>query len=67
MEKEPDLNNETEFRNSFLNRSLPFLTPEGADILKGKAIAIAGCGGVGGIMAVTFARLGIGNFHLADP
>jgi len=35
-------------------------------MLSTRCIAIPGLGGVGGIHAVTFARLGIGHFHLAD-
>lgn len=59
--------NEQEFRQTYLDRSVPFLTPKGIQTLKTKTVAIAGCGGVGGIAAVTLARMGIGRFHLADP
>lgn len=31
-----------------------------------KRVAIAGMGGVGGIHLLTLARLGIGQFHIAD-
>jgi molybdopterin/thiamine biosynthesis adenylyltransferase len=34
--------------------------------LAGSLVAIAGCGGVGGSHAHTFARLGIGRFRIAD-
>jgi molybdopterin/thiamine biosynthesis adenylyltransferase len=36
-------------------------------VLKGKRVAIAGQGGVGGVHLITLARLGIGSFHIADP
>lgn len=34
--------------------------------LRGKRVAIAGMGGVGGVHMLTLARLGIGAFHVAD-
>lgn len=34
--------------------------------LRGARVAIAGLGGVGGAHLMTLARLGIGNFHIAD-
>jgi len=34
--------------------------------LRGKRVAIAGMGGVGGVHLLTLARLGIGAFHIAD-
>lgn len=58
---------ETQFRSKFLNRTLPFLTENGAETLKYKTVGVAGCGGVGGATAVTLARMGVGHFHLADP
>lgn len=48
------------------NRNIGWFTPIEQKELRGKRIGIAGCGGVGGIHATTLARLGIGNFHLAD-
>ena len=36
-------------------------------ILSNKCVAIAGCGGVGGVHAHALARLGIGKFKLTDP
>ncbi|MBL8798111.1 MAG: ThiF family adenylyltransferase [Planctomycetia bacterium] len=35
--------------------------------LRRSRVAVAGLGGVGGIHLVTLVRLGIGQFHLADP
>jgi molybdopterin/thiamine biosynthesis adenylyltransferase len=51
----------------FLKRSVPILTEDGIRKLRNSTIAIAGLGGVGGAIVVTLARLGVGNFVLADP
>ena len=58
---------ERAFREAYLNRSIPFLSEACLPLLKEKRVAIAGCGGVGGVVAVTLARMGIQHFHLADP
>lgn len=55
------------YREQFLNRSIPFLTENGIDVLKDKTVAVAGCGGVGGCVIAPLVRMGIGGFHLADP
>lgn len=47
-------------------RNLGFLTAPEQNILRGKRIAIAGMGGVGGSHLITLARLGIGKFRIAD-
>ena len=48
------------------SRNLGWVTEAEQQQLKGKRIAIAGLGGVGGSHLLTLARLGIGNFHIAD-
>lgn len=48
------------------SRTLGWLTSKELDILRKKRIAIAGAGGVGGIYALTLARLGLGKLHIAD-
>jgi tRNA threonylcarbamoyladenosine dehydratase len=58
---------EGDFRNQLLDRTMPFLSAEGANILKEKTVVIAGCGGVGAISVISLARAGVGNFRLADP
>ncbi len=48
------------------SRNIGWVTEEEQEHLRSKKVAIAGCGGVGGIHALTTARLGIGGYHLAD-
>src|SRR5689334_23654968 len=48
------------------SRNLGWLSRDEQHALRGKRVAIAGLGGVGGIHLLTLARLGIGRFHLAD-
>lgn len=48
------------------SRNSGWVTPEEQARLRGKRIAIAGMGGVGGIHLLTLARLGIGAFNIAD-
>ena len=51
----------------FLNRTILLLGEEAVQTLRGKTVAIAGCGGQGGAACLTLARMGVGNFILADP
>lgn len=48
------------------SRNIGWVTPEEQQILRGKRVAIAGGGGVGGVHLLTLARLGVSNFHIAD-
>lgn len=48
------------------SRNIGWLTLEEQEVLRGKRIAIAGMGGVGGSHLLTLTRLGIGAFHIAD-
>ena len=48
------------------NRNLGWVTDWEQLALRGKNVAIAGMGGVGGVYLLTLARLGIGNFTIAD-
>ena len=48
------------------NRNLGWVTEREQETLRGKTVAIAGLGGVGGVHLLTLARLGIGSFHVAD-
>lgn len=48
------------------SRNLGWVTEEEQLVLKGKKVAIAGLGGVGGSHLITLARLGIASFSIAD-
>ncbi len=48
------------------SRNIGWLTSVEQQSLRGKRIAIAGLGGVGGAHLLTLTRLGIGAFHVAD-
>ncbi len=37
------------------------------ETLRGATVGVAGCGGIGGALALRLARLGILNLKLADP
>lgn len=47
-------------------RNLGWVTPDEQATLRGKRVAIAGGGGVGGVYLLTLARLGVASFHIAD-
>jgi len=47
-------------------RNIGWVTRAEQEALRGKRVAIAGMGGVGGVHLLTLARLGIGAFHIAD-
>lgn len=47
-------------------RNIGWVTHAEQSLLRDKRVAIAGLGGVGGVHLLTLARLGIGNFHVAD-
>jgi molybdopterin/thiamine biosynthesis adenylyltransferase len=53
------------YENAFA-RNIGWVTHAEQSVLRGKRVAIAGLGGVGGVHLLTLARLGIGNFHVAD-
>ena len=48
------------------DRNIGWVTRAEQQTLRGKRVAIAGLGGVGGSHLLTLARLGIGSFHLSD-
>jgi len=48
------------------SRNIGWVTPAEQQQLRGKRVAIAGGGGVGGVHLLTLARLGVSNFHIAD-
>lgn len=48
------------------SRNIGWLTEDEQLILRGKKVALAGMGGVGGAHLLTLARLGIGSFSVSD-
>ena len=48
------------------SRNIGWLTSDEQEHLRGKRIAIAGMGGVGGFHLLTLTRLGVGKFNIAD-
>lgn len=52
--------------NQAFSRNVGWVTESEQALLRGKHVAIAGVGGVGGIHLLTLARLGIGAFKIAD-
>ena len=48
-------------------RNLGFLNEREQETLANSSVAIAGAGGDGGMLAVQLARMGVGEFRLADP
>jgi molybdopterin/thiamine biosynthesis adenylyltransferase len=48
------------------SRNIGWVTRQEQHSLRGKRVAIAGGGGVGGVHLLTLARLGVSNFHIAD-
>ena len=47
-------------------RNLGWFTEADQLTLRGKRVAIAGMGGVGGAYLITLTRMGVGAFHIAD-
>ena len=54
-----------DFMTAF-SRNIGWVTEQEQALLRSKRIAIAGLGGGGGMHLMTLARLGIGNFNIAD-
>jgi len=52
--------------NEAFSRNLGWVTEAEQQALRGKRVAIAGLGGVGGAYLLTLTRLGIGGFRIAD-
>ncbi len=49
-----------------VSRNIGWVTPAEQQQLRGKRVAIAGGGGVGGSHLLTLVRLGVASFHIAD-
>lgn len=48
------------------DRNIGWITREEQEFLRTRTVGIAGCGGMGGLLASIFVRLGIGEIRLAD-
>jgi len=53
------------FRDAF-SRNLGLVSESDQRLLLDARVAVAGAGGVGGLHLLTLARIGIGNFNIAD-
>lgn len=54
-----------DYRQAF-SRNIGWVTQSEQALLRGKRVAIAGVGGVGGFHLLTLTRLGVERFHIAD-
>lgn len=59
------MNSPFSYQDAF-SRNIGWVTTAEQEVLRGKRVAIAGMGGVGGVHLLTLARLGIAAFHIAD-
>jgi molybdopterin/thiamine biosynthesis adenylyltransferase len=59
------MSNPFQYEQAF-SRNIGWVTPAEQQQLRGKRVAIAGGGGVGGVHLLTLARLGVTQFHIAD-
>ncbi|MDN4053723.1 ThiF family adenylyltransferase [Massilia sp. YIM B02763] len=59
------MTNPFQYEQAF-SRNIGWVTPAEQTTLRGKRVAIAGGGGVGGVHLLTLARLGVSRFHIAD-
>ncbi len=48
------------------DRNIGWITREEQEMLRGAVVGIAGCGGMGGLLASIFVRLGVGEVRIAD-
>ena len=61
----PHMTNPFRYEQAF-SRNIGWVTREEQALLRNKRVAIAGGGGVGGVHALTLARLGVTKFRIAD-
>lgn len=66
MEQRPSPSDTSFIYEQAFSRNVGWVTEAEQKMLRGKRVAIAGMGGVGGIHLLTLCRLGIGAFNLAD-
>jgi molybdopterin/thiamine biosynthesis adenylyltransferase len=53
--------------NEYFVRNIGSITAEQQQLLQQKQVAVIGCGGLGGYVIETLARIGVGRLHLFDP
>lgn len=56
----------TTFYDEMVGRNIGILTTEEQNRLKNSCVAVAGCGGMGGLSAEQLVRLGVGHVKIAD-
>lgn len=56
----------THYHDSF-ERNIGIFTQREQELLRNSTVAVAGVGGVGGLLVERFIRLGIGNIKITDP
>jgi len=59
------MSNPFDYETAF-SRNIGWVTGKNSNGCEGQRIAIAGLGGVGGVHAVTLARLGVEKFNISD-
>jgi molybdopterin/thiamine biosynthesis adenylyltransferase len=57
---------DTDFYVNRTDRNIGWITREEQELIKNSTVGIAGCGGMGGLVAVTLLRLGVGTIKIAD-
>jgi molybdopterin/thiamine biosynthesis adenylyltransferase len=55
-----------DFYSQAFQRNLGLIGNDEQEVLRRACVAVAGAGGVGGLHLLALARMGVGNFHLAD-
>src|SRR3989338_5770836 len=50
-----------------VDRNIGWITREEQALLRNATVGIAGCGGMGGMIAERLLRLGVGEMRIADP
>jgi len=62
LPRDPD----NEYYRERTDRNIGWITENEQELLRHSTVGIAGCGGMGGLLASTFIRLGIGAVRIAD-
>lgn len=56
----------SEFYREMVNRNIGVISVEEQEKLRKSCVAVAGCGGMGGLSAEQLVRLGVGRVKIAD-